>query len=71
MVDHRQSGLRREISAEAGWGSLQEEASVLKAYGSDVIKLTQQSLRSWLKEAATLNLWLTSVTLLVSQLPRS
>ena len=54
---------------QTGWGSVQEEAEELKALGSEVIKLTHQSLRSWLKLVAPKNMNCISVTLLVSQLP--
>ena len=37
---------------QTGWGSVQESAPSLNVYGSDVIKLTHQSLRSWLKAEA-------------------
>ena len=56
---------------QTGWSSAQEDAPVLKSSGSDVIKLTHQPLRSWLKASAESNISSMSVTLLVSQLPMS
>ena len=38
---------------QTGWGDVQDEASVLKSVGSEVIKLTHQLLRSWLKDSAS------------------
>ena len=57
-IDHRrpQSGMGSPSHhgqvPQTGWSSFQADAPVLKLFGSDVIQLTHQPLRSWLKDEA-------------------